>query len=325
MAALVASLATTAEAGEIITFQSPVFHSPTYLYRHDFKKTRPATLEIFLPEDFRKDRKYPALVIAHGAGGVNGRNRWWRDEFLKRSFIVGQIDSYRPRGVKNTLLDPFSVTNDEMIADGFIALKEIAKHPNVDRQRIGIMGGSKGGIVALYTAMEALRRNFIADDLRYAFHVAKYPYCGYYPLNMTLTGSPVLMMTAGKDRLTWPVHCRRFVERTESPSIEYLEYPGLGHSFDTPSLLTLPVPSFEVPVWSPNACFFEQRADGVFIEGTSGRATLTKEDREAIRAKGGMCEPDTNPTETLYKTPLDAMNKARLRIFNFVKPFRGPS
>ena len=51
------------------------------------------------------------------------------------------------------------------LADALAALKLLATHPRIDPARIGVMGFSRGGQVALYSSLEPLRRGVIDGDL----------------------------------------------------------------------------------------------------------------------------------------------------------------
>ncbi len=59
------------------------------------------------------------------------------------------------------------------------------RHGDRPRQRIGVIGFSKGGQVALYSALEPFRRAVIADDRRFAAE--------------GVTGAPMLFLLCGRD------------------------------------------------------------------------------------------------------------------------------
>ena len=73
------------------------------------------------------------------------------------------VDSFSARGVSKTVQDPTLVSSASMLADGFAALGRLDEDPRIDRQRIGVLGFSKGGIAALYSAYEPIRRRLATD------------------------------------------------------------------------------------------------------------------------------------------------------------------
>jgi len=60
-----------------------------------------------------------------------------------------------------------------------------------------VIGFSKGGQVALYTALEPFRRAIVEDDRRFAAHVALYPYCNDWYTAERITRAPMLLLLAG--------------------------------------------------------------------------------------------------------------------------------
>ncbi|MCZ7655921.1 MAG: hypothetical protein M5R42_19135 [Rhodocyclaceae bacterium] len=59
------------------------------------------------------------------------------------------IDSFGPRGVMSTADDQTRVTTTQMLQDAYGALVFLADDKRIDSARIGVMGFSKGGTVAL--------------------------------------------------------------------------------------------------------------------------------------------------------------------------------
>ena len=96
------------------------------------------------------------------------------------------------------------------MADALVALKLLATHPRIEPARIGVLGFSKGGQVALYTELEPFRQAVIADDIRFALHVAFYPYCSDWYMSERLTKAPMLLLLGGQDDYTPAGPCRDY-------------------------------------------------------------------------------------------------------------------
>jgi dienelactone hydrolase len=176
----------------------------------------------------------PAMVIAHGSGGVGGREPWWTDHLGDIGVAAFIVDSFTPRGITETATDQTQLSTAANVADALSALRLLATHPRIDKQRIGVMGFSKGGQVALYTALEPFRRAVVKDETRFAAHVPLYPYCNDWQVSEKTTGAPMLILLGGRDDYTPPEPCRGYAEwfRSKGASVDVVEYPNAHHGFD---------------------------------------------------------------------------------------------
>ncbi len=179
----------------------------------------------------------PAMVIAHGSGGVlESREHAWVQRLNRLGVATFVIDSFGPRGIAATGADQEKLSLAASVADALSALRLLATHPRIDPQRIGIMGFSRGGQVALYSVLEPFRRAVIDGDLRFATHVAFYASCSIPYMASTTTGAPVLLLLGGADDLTPSGHCLRYADwlRARGSDVRMIVYDGAPHGFDVP-------------------------------------------------------------------------------------------
>lgn len=179
----------------------------------------------------------PAMVIQHGSAGINERREGrYARELTAMGVAAVQIDSFGPRGVRQTVTDQLAVDGAEFNLDAIEALKALAAHPRIDRARIGIMGFSKGGQVSLYTALEPFRRA-VAGNLRFATHVPLYPSCALPYVANDITRAPMLVLMGGADDYTPAAQCERYIAwfRGKGAPIRSIVYPGAPHGFDSPA------------------------------------------------------------------------------------------
>lgn len=179
--------------------------------------------------------KVPAMVLAHGSGGVtDGREGRWAGRLNDLGVAAFIVDSFKPRGIKDTASEQSQLSPAANVADSLVALKLLATHPRIDAARIGIMGFSRGGQVALYTALEPIRRGVIEDDLRFAVHVAFYPPCNTLYVSDRITGAPVRFMLGASDDYTPAFACPRYVEwfRSKGARADSILYEDANHGFD---------------------------------------------------------------------------------------------
>jgi dienelactone hydrolase len=177
----------------------------------------------------------PAMVIAHGSAGVADRESWWADHLNDIGVAAFIVDSFTPRNIRDTATDQTQLSTAANVADAFTALKLLATHPKIDRSRIGVIGFSKGGQVALWTEFEPYRHAVIEDQTKFAAHVPLYPPCNGWQVTEHLTGGPILMLLGGRDDLTPAAPCREYGQWFKSKGVDVttVVYENAYHDFDS--------------------------------------------------------------------------------------------
>lgn len=101
---------------------------------------------LYLPTGLQPDARIPALVALGGAeGGFDGGDLYaaW---LASNGYVALSVAWYRGPGVPKDLIEvPLETVRD--------AVHWLQRHPRVDRGRVGLLGGSWGGIVTLATAV----------------------------------------------------------------------------------------------------------------------------------------------------------------------------
>jgi dienelactone hydrolase len=179
--------------------------------------------------------RVPAMVVAHGSSGVSdGREGWWARQLVSVGVATFVIDSFTPRGIRETATGRTPLSSAADTADALSALRLLATHPRIDPRRIGILGFSRGGSVALYAALEPFRRAVLGDAARFALHVSFYPYCNDWMVSERLSGAPMLLLLGGRDDYTPAEPCRKYAEwyRSKGAAATVVVYPDARHGFD---------------------------------------------------------------------------------------------
>jgi len=181
----------------------------------------------------------PAVVILHGSSGVNPGEKVWAQRLNAMGYASFVVDSFTGRGVSNTEADQTQLSMSAGIADAYFALRLLAADPRIDRTKISVMGFSRGGIAALYSALDPFRRAVMDDDLHFAAHIAFYPGCGIHYASAYLDGAPILMLLGGKDNYTPAAPCVEYADalRKQGAQVTLKTYPDAYHGFDRPTRL----------------------------------------------------------------------------------------
>jgi dienelactone hydrolase len=137
------------------------------------------------------------------------------------------------------------------------------------------MGFSKGGVVALYSAMTRFQRLHGPAGVRFALHIPFYAGCFYaFVGDEAVTDRPIRLFHGTADDLAPVGRCRAYVERLRKAGAdaEITEYAGAHHQFDRPG----------PPRRSPNEqnvshCFWEERPEGQLVNQDNGQPFSTSD------------------------------------------------
>jgi dienelactone hydrolase len=220
-----------------IYFNSVTPKSKWELVHRKYDK-KPTTIwgTLYLPENVQG--RIAAMVISHGSAGVQPKDidRWVRT-FNRMGMAAFVVDSFGPRGISNTMDDQSQLSPAANDADALSALRLLSTDPRIDPKKIGQIGFSRGGGVAMDMALDAFRKGVIDDDTRFAALIGFYPSCTQVWWEVPpppLTGAPLMLALGEKDDYTPAQPCLNVVRimQRDGQSVEVHVYPGAYHDFD---------------------------------------------------------------------------------------------
>jgi dienelactone hydrolase len=223
--------------------------------------------DLYLPPG---NTRVPAMIVHHGSGGISdSRERRYARELVKMGVAALVLDSFTARKISSTVSKQDALSSNEMMGDAFAALQALAAHARIDGKRVGIVGFSKGGSVALLAAHEAKAAKVSPRGLRFALHVPFYPACVNHYYRPKITGAPIYLLLGEADTYIGVGPCREYaaILKAGGARIETVLFPGARHGFDGAS-------SYSVATgenWS--RCVFVEQPDGSWKERTSGAVT----------------------------------------------------
>jgi dienelactone hydrolase len=178
----------------------------------------------------------PAVVILHSSAGVDSTGAFYARALNNSGIATLELDLWGARdldgGSENRPQLP-----QETLPDVFAALAYLAQHQSIDKDRIGVIGFSWGGILSMLTATEQYMDGF---PYRFAGHVAHYPLCWLFNYApgfefANLTGVPVLIQTGDKDDYDLPETCPTLVDNLpeqDQSLVEVNVYKRAFHAWD---------------------------------------------------------------------------------------------
>ncbi len=235
-----------------------------------------AALAIPRTEEIKK----PAMILLHGSGGPGAKGARYARILNEMGIATLRLDSFTGRGVSSTTGRQSLVTEAMMTTDAIRALAFLAAHPDIDPKRVGIMGWSKGGGIALLTALEevnsrVMEKTPMRETIRFAAHLAFYPPCFVDVSAHQPTGAPIAILIGEKDRWTPPKPCAAFARqfRANGAAVSLEIYAEAEHDFDSSKPLT------EYPNgYNYAGCRFALAKDGQLRDRSSGLPLTSAED-----------------------------------------------
>jgi CubicO group peptidase (beta-lactamase class C family)/dienelactone hydrolase len=193
----------------------------------------------------------------------------WRSELNGMGVATFIVDSFGGRGIKETATDQSRLATSAMIVDAYRALALLATHPAIDRNRIAVMGFSKGGAVALYSSLTRFQRDWGPPGLHFAAHLPFYPSCGIQLLDEERVSAPIRIFHGAADDWTPVGPCREYVERLARAGVDAKvhEFAGALHGFDVP---TLPASLYLPGVQNGRRCGVREQSPGIFVDAATG-------------------------------------------------------
>jgi dienelactone hydrolase len=240
----------------------------------------------------QREGKSPAVIIAHGIGGISAeREQAWAKRLNEWGIAAFVVDSFAGRGLKPPVYadSPKTTHFAAHLLDAYLALQLIATHPKIDGRRVAIMGFSRGGDVAMNAVFERFRTGALdSAPNKFAAYIPFYPYCNFRHVSKALAPAPMLMLLAGADEMNEPAPCERFAAwlKERDIPVKVIVYPNAHHGFDRLQPVTL-----DRAFAGIRKCEAEYNLDSLAIRRLDTGAPLT---REAIgdwirecRHKGG--------------------------------------
>lgn len=223
---------------ERVTFAS---HSPFTLHDVGRGETRdPATRAqayLFLPNGASVAEPAPAVIMLHGASGVRqARELTYGAQFAAMGVAALVVDAFAARRDRATrFVDRLiEITETMLLADAFAGLRWLDARPEIDGDRVALIGFSYGGMASVFAAYRQVAARFNPDGPWFAAHIGFYGPCIARFDDATATGAPVLMLAGSEDAIVDPMRCREVLGDLQrgGAATRFIIYDGAWHQWD---------------------------------------------------------------------------------------------
>ena len=211
----------------------------------------------FPDESIDMKKKFPLIIGVAGSLGWRKHHYEYIKMYQEMGFATFELNSFKSRNITSTVGSQVEITTATMILDAYRAFEKLAKHPNIDKDRVSITGWSLGGAVTLFSAWKPVKEA-ITSDLKFASHLAFYPPCFFDPENTEFTDSPIHILIGELDNWTPADPCLNFVNKISNNSnVDLTIYANSHHSFDSEEPVT-----FNEKGYSFKNCLFKLNKEG---------------------------------------------------------------
>jgi dienelactone hydrolase len=189
-----------------------------------------ATVEIWRPAG---PGPFPAVIVLHGCDGVSSHHRTWAARLVGWGYVAAIVDSFRPRGVSSTCVDNGNPKPQLRAQDAFNAASYLRTLPDIQPNRIGVIGFSHGGIATLFATLTSELASARGAQ-PFAAAVAYYPSCSADAQNGARS-TDLLILAARDDDWTLSAPCVKLVaSQAGQPHAPVIKVYPVVHGFDLP-------------------------------------------------------------------------------------------
>jgi dienelactone hydrolase len=187
--------------------------------------------------------KLPAVLVLHSRAGIDGTGAFYADALNQSGIATLEIEMFRsatqmPRDSRENLPHTFG------------ALHFLAMHPAIDAQRIGVVGFSRGGGLALMAASTLYQDIYNKGNFAFSAFASLYPVCSAHLdvlqgkwMNFErgvydkLSGKPILLLAGELDDYEASNSCSKFTAALPAEmrsKVVLTIYPGATHGWEIP-------------------------------------------------------------------------------------------
>ncbi|MDE0008882.1 MAG: dienelactone hydrolase family protein [Gammaproteobacteria bacterium] len=195
--------------------------------------------KLFRPVDARPP--YAAVLVVPGSLGVAPSHVRHAETLCDLGFATCIVDSFAARGVISTVANQAQFSFAASACDVLAAYRVLAGMDDIDAQRIGAQGHSRGGTAVMMAASRCLADAMLGRHHGLAAILAAYPWCGQQFENPAVGDTEVLVLMGDADEWCAPVQVQaqcHAIRLTGGKATMHLD-AGAHHSYDRDTPLEL--------------------------------------------------------------------------------------
>lgn len=213
--------------------------------------------------------RQPVVLLVHGSGGIGPSIPLWVRQINAIGAAACVLDGFSGRGLASVSQDQARLGRLAFVLDIYRTLPLLAAHAALDPARIAVLGFSRGGQGALYSAMTRFHRMWNPGGPVPCGTLAFYPDCATRYLEDTaMVPGPIRVFHGTPDDMNPISRAREHVARLAAAGHDATlrEYADAHHGFDNP----LSPAHARGPAQSVRDCRIEERETGLLVNAATG-------------------------------------------------------
>ena len=234
--------------------------------------------KLFLPP--RAARPLPLVIVVPGSLGVAPSHIAHAETLFENGIATCILDSFGARQVTSTVADQTQFSFAASAYDVLAAYRVLARRPDIDADRIGAQGHSRGGSAVLTAATRCFADAVVGAGRGLAAVLAAYPWSGQQFLNADIGDTEVRVLMGDADEWCSPMqvqahcHAMRLAGGTASMRL----FGGAQHSFDRGTAIE-DIPEARVALGAPTTYIAD---DGAMLHPLAATPDSTLVDRDVM-------------------------------------------
>jgi dienelactone hydrolase len=203
------------------------------------QKSAPAVTlhaQLFIPRGGKKPSS--VVILVPGSGGVNPAMLVHAEKLTDAGIAAFVLDPFTGRGVEDTIAVQQQFSFAASTWDVFAAMKVLNRLPEIDPQRIGAMGYSRGGIAVIQSAMAHVATPSLGGLPPLRAVLAGWPWCGFQFADPMIGNTALRIIVADHDEWASVVQCQAYFNaisaRSKNASFRIVRNAHHGFGYGMP-------------------------------------------------------------------------------------------
>ena len=192
--------------------------------------------QLFIPTSAKN--RCPVVIILPGSGGVSPAMLVHAEKLTDAGIAAFVLDPFTGRGVEDTIAVQQQFSFASSTWDVFAAMKVLNRLPEIDPQRIGAMGYSRGGTAVIQAAMTTLADPALGDLPHLRAVIAGWPWCGYQFVDPNIGNTALRLVAADHDNWCSVIQCQAYINaihaRNPTASLRIVKDAHHGFGYGMP-------------------------------------------------------------------------------------------